>query len=151
MIVKRIKKETGINIITKCRKREIVELKALASYLLREQGLSLHQIAKELKLDHSTIIHHLKIYDSIKYYNPKIQELEDKLMYKQPDVVYDSLNDVIKEQDQEIRKLKATLEQLKTNKDISRLTTLLQHEDIKEKFNAFLNINEKAKYYPKFN
>lgn len=151
MIVKRIKKETGIDITIKSRRREVVELKALASYLLREQGLTFHQIGKELKLNHATIIHHLKIYDSVKFYNPKIQELEDKLIGKKTDIVYDSLNEIIKEKDKEIEKLKVRLEQLKTNTEINRLITLLQHEDIQEKFKAFLTINEKAKYYPKFN
>jgi hypothetical protein len=31
-----------------------------------------------------------------------------------------------------------------------RLAALLEHEDIQEKFEAFLNINEKAKYYKKY-
>jgi hypothetical protein len=29
-------------------------------------------------------------------------------------------------------------------------STLLEHEDIKEKFEAFLNINEKVRYYKKY-
>jgi hypothetical protein len=52
--------------------------------------------------------------------------------------------------DIEIKELKQKIEQLQTNKNIMRLAALLEHEDIKEKFEAFLNINEKAKYYKKY-
>ena len=74
MIIEKIKKETGIDVRETCRKREHVELKALASHLFKQQGLSLQQIAIKLRLkNHATIINHLKIYEQIKHYNPKIE------------------------------------------------------------------------------
>jgi hypothetical protein len=150
MIIEKIKQETGIDVTLKSRKREQVEMKTLASFLFREKGYSLTQIGKKLNLNHATIIHHLKIYETVKYYNPKIQELENIIIGKKPDLVVESLQFKIKMKDIEIKELKKQIEQLQTNKSIMRLAALLEHEDIKEKFEAFLNINEKAKYYKKY-
>lgn len=150
MIVQKIKQETGIDVTLKSRKREQVEMKVLASFLLRQKGYSLTQIGKELNLNHATIIHHLKIYPSIKHYNPKIQEIENTLIGKKPDLVVESLQKTIELKDQEIKELKQSIEQLQTNKNINRLIAILDNEDIQTKFEAFLNINEKARYYKKY-
>jgi len=150
MIVEKIKQETGIDVTLKSRKREQVEMKVLASFLLRQKGYSLIQIGKELNLNHATIIHHLKIYPSIKHYNPKIQEIENTLIGKKPDLVVESLQKTIELKDKEIKQLKQSIEQLQTNTNINRLIAILDNEDIKEKFEAFLNINEKARYYKKY-
>jgi len=150
MIIEKIKQETGIDVTLKSRKREQVEMKTLASFLLRQKGYSLIQIGKELNLNHATIIHHLKIYPSIKHYNPKIQEIENTLIGKKPDLVVESLQKTIELKDKEIKQLKQSIEQLQTNTNINRLIAILDNEDIKEKFEAFLNINEKARYYKKY-
>jgi predicted transcriptional regulator len=153
MIIEKIKQETGIDVTLKSRKREQVEMKVLASFLFRQKGLSLQQIGKELNLNHATIIHHLKNYESVKYYNPKIQELENTITGTKPDLIVESLQLKNQLKDIEIAELKNQLEQLKkqhTNQTINRLIPLLEHEDIKDKFEAFLNINEKAKYYKKY-
>ena len=150
MIIEKIKQETGIDVTLKSRKREQVEMKVLASFLLRQKGYSLTQIGKELNLNHATIIHHLKIYPSIKHYNPKIQEIENTLIGKKPDLVVESLQKTIELKDQQIKELKQSIEQLQTNKNINRLIAILDNEDIQTKFEAFLNINEKAKYYKKY-
>jgi hypothetical protein len=125
-------------------------MKALASFLFRQKGYSLIQIGKELNLNHATIIHHLKIYPSIKHYNPRVQEIENSVIGIKPDLVVESLQKTLELKDQEINNLKETIKQIQTNKDINRLLPLLEHEDIKEKFEAFLTINEKAKYYKKY-
>ena len=150
MIIERNKQESGIDVLLKSRKREQVEMKALASYLLREEGLSFPQIGKELNLNHATIIHHLKIYPVIKKYNKRIQQIEDAIRGNKPDIVVDSLQAKIQLKDLEIKELKARIEQLQPNEQINRLITLLDNEDIKDKFEAFLNINEKARYYKKY-
>jgi hypothetical protein len=153
MIIEKIKQETGIDVTLKSRKREQVEMKVLASFLFRQKGLSLQQIGKELNLNHATIIHHLKIYETVKHYNPKIQELENTIVGTKPDLVVESLQLTNQLKDIEISELKKQLEQLKkqdNNEIINRLIPLLEHEDIKAKFEAFLNINEKAKYYKKY-
>ena len=153
MIIEKIKQETGIDVTLKGRKREHIEMKVLASFLFRQKGLSLQQIGKELNLNHATIIHHLKNYESVKYYNPKVQELENTIKGNKPDLVVESLKFKIQMNDIEISELKKQIEQLKkqdNNETINRLIPLLEHEDIKAKFEAFLNINEKAKYYKKY-
>jgi hypothetical protein len=150
MIIEKIKQETGIDVTLKGRKREQVEMKVLASFLFRQKGLSLQQIGKELNLNHATIIHHLKNYESVKYYNPKIQELENFLLELKPDLVVESLQKTNQLKDQEINKLKETIKQLQPNKNINRLLAILDNDDIKERFEAFLNINEKARYYKKY-
>jgi hypothetical protein len=50
----------------------------------------------------------------------------------------------------EIKELNARIAQLQTNKNITRLIDLLDNEDIQMKFEAFLTINEKARYYKKY-
>lgn len=151
MIIEKIKQESGIDVTIKSRKREQVEMKALASYLFRQKGLSLHQIAKELNLkNHATIIHHLKIYPMIKHYNQRVEEIENLINGVKPGLVLESLQLKIQMKDIEIKQLKQKIEQLQTNKNIMRLAALLEHEDIQEKFEAFLNINEKARYYKKY-
>jgi len=37
------------------------------------------------------------------------------------------------------------------NNNIKRLIPLLKNKEIEVKFNAFVELNEKAKFYPKFN
>ena len=150
MIIEQIKQESGIDVTIKSRKREQVEMKALASFLYRQKGYSFTQIGKELNLNHATIIHHLKIYPIVKTYNPRIEEIEKTILGNKPDLVVESLQLSNKEKDLEIKELKKQIEQLQTNKNIMRLASLLQHEDIQEKFEAFLNINEKARYYKKY-
>jgi hypothetical protein len=144
------KNKTGIDVTIKSRKSEQVEMKALASFLFRQRGYSLTQIGKELNLNHATIIHHLKIYPMIKHYNERVEELEKLINGVKPDLVVESLQFKIKMKDTEIKELKQKLEQVQSNKSIMRLAALLEHEDIKEKFEAFLNINEKARYYKKY-
>jgi DNA-binding transcriptional MerR regulator len=151
MIIEQIKQESGIDVTIKSRKREQVEMKALASYLFRQKGLSLNEIRKELNLkNHATIIHHLKIYPMIKHYNPRVEELENLINGVKPDLVLESLQLKIQMKDIEIKELKQKIEQLQTNKNIMRLAALLEHEDVQEKFQAFLNINEKVRYYKKY-
>lgn len=148
MIIEKIKKETGIDVRETCRKREHVELKALASHLFKQQGLSLQQIAIKLRLkNHATIINHLKIYEQIKHYNPKIEELEDLITGKKrkPPTIVE-----IDEKEEEVVTLKNQIKELQTNKYIQRLLPLLDNENTREKFKAFVEINEKTRYYKKY-
>jgi predicted transcriptional regulator len=91
----------------------------------------------------------LKIYDSLKENNPKLQELEDDLLGKKPEIS-NELYKIIKEKDNKIKFLESKIKDIYKNKQIPRLLALLDNEDIQEKFNAFLNINEKARYYKKY-
>ena len=135
--------------LPKSRKRKQVEMKAMASYLLRKKGYSLTEIGKELNLNHATIIHHLKIYDSLKQNNPDLQDIENMLLGVKPDATKE-LQKIIQEKNNKIKFLELKIKEIYNNKQIPRLLALLEHEDIQEKFNAFLNINEKARYYKKY-
>jgi len=150
MIIEQIKAETGIDVTLKSRKRKQVEMKAMASYLLRKKGYSLNEICDKLKLNnHATILHHLKIYDSLKQNNPDLQSVEDILLGKKNDATKE-LHKIIQEKNEQIKVLESKIKEIYNNKQIPRLLALLDNEDIQEKFNAFLNINEKARYYKKY-
>ena len=149
MTIEQIKAVTGIDVTLKSRKRKQVEMKAMASYLLRKKGYSLTEIGKELNLNHATIIHHLKIYDSLKQNNPDLQDIENMLLGVKPDATKE-LQKIIQEKNNKIKFLELKIKEIYNNKQIPRLLALLEHEDIQEKFNAFLNINEKARYYKKY-
>lgn len=150
MIIEQIKAVTGIDVTLKSRKRKQVEMKAMASYLLRKQGYSLNEICSQLKLNnHATIIHHLKIYDSLKQNNPDLQDIENMLLGIKPDATKE-LQKIIQEKNNKIKFLELKIKEKYNDKQVLRLLALLENEDIKEKFNAFLNINEKAKYYEKY-
>jgi len=153
-IIEAIKKETGIDVTAKCRKRPNVEMKALASFILKRKGLSLQSIGRELNLNHATIIHHLKNYESIKKYNKEVQHLEDLFIDTTEEVLESSynseLNKIISQKSEEILNLRLILNRY--DKDIiKRVVALLENEQFEIKLEAFVNINEKAKYYPKFN
>ena len=62
-LIKNIELLTGININTKSRKREIVELKSLYSYLMRKRGYTLNQIGQEISLHHASVLHLIKLYE----------------------------------------------------------------------------------------
>ena len=80
MIIETIKQETGIDVTIKSRKREQVDFKTLASYVLKQKGYNLSEIGRKLNLKHCTIIHHLKIYPIVKQHNPRVKELESILL-----------------------------------------------------------------------
>lgn len=150
MIIEQIKAQTGIDVTLKSRKRKQIEMKALASYLLRKKGYSLTEICCQLKLNnHATIIHHLKIYDSLKQNNPDLQDIENTLLGVKPDATKE-LQKIIQEKNNKIKFLELKIKEIYNNKQIPRLLALLENEDVQEKFNAFLNINEKARYYKKY-
>ena len=86
----------------------------------------------------------------IKHYNPMVEELENLINGVKPDLILESLQFKIQMKDIEIKELKQKIEQLQTNKNIMRLAALLEYEDVQEKFQAFLNINEKVRYYKKY-
>lgn len=150
MIIEKIKRETGIDVTIKSRRREQVDFKVLASYIMKAKGYSLTEIGKELNLKHCSIIHHLKIYPIVKKHNPRVEELENVILGKKKDLVFESFEKQIQEKNNEIKELKKQIERLKPNESINRLLVLLENEDIKEKFEAFLTINEKARYYKKY-
>lgn len=61
---------------TACRKRPLPTLRAMVCHVMREEGYSLSEIACEVKKDHATVVHNLKMIDNIETYSPKIWEVE---------------------------------------------------------------------------
>ena len=151
MIIETIKQETGIDVTIKSRKREQVDFKTLASYILKQKGYNLSEIGRKLNLKHCTIIHHLKIYPIVKKHNPRVEELESILLGgKKKNVIFDNLQLQLDKKNQEIKELKEQLNYAVSNKVLKRLLPLLDNENILEKLEAFIDINEKARYYKKY-
>tara|TARA_B110000977_G_scaffold151901_1_gene192845 strand:+ start:302 stop:670 length:369 start_codon:yes stop_codon:yes gene_type:complete len=79
-IAKTIKDITEVDILQKSRKREIVELRSVATYYMREvSGLKLRQITEDykkngLKIHHATLLHSLKNYDVYMKYNDMVKK-----------------------------------------------------------------------------
>jgi len=70
-----ILQETNIDILTKTRKREVVEARALYCYLIRilSPKLTLESIGNSLDLVHSTVIHLLKNYSMYESSNQQLR------------------------------------------------------------------------------
>ena len=60
-----VNKTFSIDILKRCRKRELVDARRVFSKILRERGYTLITIAKYLKKDHSTIINLMISVDTI--------------------------------------------------------------------------------------
>ena len=147
-----ILKETGIDITKKCRRREYIEMKACTSYVMRKMGFQYTEIGKYMNLDHATIIHHIKIYDAMRFSSARVQDMEDILLGKSTTNSKEikKLEEVIYNQKKMINNLQMQIATVENN-NIKRLIPLLKNKDIEVKFNAFVELNEKAKFYPKFN
>jgi len=147
-----ILKETGIDITKKCRKKEYIEMKACTSYVMRKMGFQYTEIGKYMNLDHSTIIHHIKIYDAMRFSSARVQDMEDILLGKSTTASKEvkRLEEIIYNQKKMINNLQMQIATVENN-NIKRLIPLLKNKDIEVKFNAFVELNEKAKFYPKFN
>tara|TARA_R110001606_G_scaffold191094_1_gene339061 strand:+ start:205 stop:573 length:369 start_codon:yes stop_codon:yes gene_type:complete len=79
-IAKTIKDVTEVDIFQKSRKREVVELRSVATYYMREvAGLKLRQIVEKykksgLKIHYSTLLHSLNNYDTYMKYNDEVKK-----------------------------------------------------------------------------
>ena len=79
-IAETIREITDVDIFEKTRKREVVELRSVATYYLRKvAGLKYRQISNEyknngLRIHHSTLIHSLKNYDMYRKYSDSVQQ-----------------------------------------------------------------------------
>tara|TARA_R100000951_G_C2524582_1_gene144503 strand:- start:190 stop:558 length:369 start_codon:yes stop_codon:yes gene_type:complete len=75
-----IKEVTDVNIFEKTRRRDVVELRSVATYYLRKVvGLKYRQISDQykrngLRIHHSTLIHSLNNYDIYKKYSESVQK-----------------------------------------------------------------------------
>ena len=87
-IAEKIIELSGINIFERSRKREIVEMRSLFFYILRNKlDMGLTEISRYFEdsassINHATVIWSLKNYDVYKTTNKKIQEIEKMIVLK---------------------------------------------------------------------
>lgn len=87
-ISQKVKQFSGVNVFTNSRKTEIVEIRSLLCYLLRDKlGMRWTNIARFFEsqgrpINHATLIHSRKNYDMYKKDNKKIQEIEKLFTFK---------------------------------------------------------------------
>lgn len=76
-IVNIVTNKLGVNVLTRSRKKEIVEAKQIIIYLLRKYtGLSLKNITEYVYLtDHATVIHHLNVLEGFLEHDERLQSL----------------------------------------------------------------------------
>jgi len=79
-IAQTIKDVTEVDILQKTRKREVIELRSVATYYMREvAGLKLRQIVENykkngLKIHHATLLHSLNNYETYMRYNDDVKK-----------------------------------------------------------------------------
>ena len=87
-IAEKVIELSGINIFERSRKREIVEMRSLFFYILKNKlDMGLSEISRYFKdssssINHATIIWALKNYELYKSTNKKIQEIEEMIVLK---------------------------------------------------------------------
>ena len=87
-ISKKVRELSGINVFVPSRKTEIVEMRSLLCYLLRDKlGMRWTNIARFFEsqgkpINHATLIHSRKNYEMYKKTNKKIQEIEKLFSFK---------------------------------------------------------------------
>jgi len=71
---------TLFSIQIKDRRRPIVEARQIMAYILREQGLTLHEVGHIIARDHSDVVHSIKVVnDNPKIFSARIQEIQTRL------------------------------------------------------------------------
>jgi hypothetical protein len=82
-IIELIEQELGIDITQECRKREIVEARALYFYVIKQlyPKRSLNSIGNTLNKNHATVIHALRNYTIYEEYNSKLSDLKNTILH----------------------------------------------------------------------
>ena len=87
-VAEKIIQLSGINVFQRSRKREIVEMRSLLFYILKNKlNMGLTEIATYFResgtsINHATVIWSLKNYDIYKKTNKKLQEIEEMIVLK---------------------------------------------------------------------
>ena len=85
-VAEKIIQLSGINVFQRSRKREIVEMRSLLFYILKNKlNMGLTEIATYFResgtsINHATVIWSLKNYDIYKKTNKKLQEIEEMII-----------------------------------------------------------------------
>jgi hypothetical protein len=82
-IIELINQELAVDITQECRKREIIEARALYFYIIKKlyPKMSLQRIANPLNKNHATVIHSLKNYTYYEKYNPKLEDIKNNILH----------------------------------------------------------------------
>lgn len=139
---------TGININTKSRKREIVELKCVYATILRNykhQKFTLQEIGDSININHASIINLLKVYPYIK--TKYLNEIEQKVIMLLKGMTLDIVELQIANQKMnlEIEEIKKSKEnEIEVSEFFKNLIKLAnENEDVMFKLETFYKINSK--------
>lgn len=137
-VIKHIYDLTGINVNTKSRKREIVEMKAVYATILRSKNQTFQSTGNAIGLGHCSILHLCKLYKVIK--NEYLTEIEQKVYMLLSGMTIEFIelqNEKIK---LEINKIKET--EKKIDPFFEKLIKLAeQNADVMFKLETFYKIN----------
>lgn len=96
-VCEKINRLSGLNIFTNTRKREVIEMRALACYILRDKlFMKLQNIAKFFtdqgrKMHHASCLHLLKNYSMYKSNNKNLDKFEKTFFFK-PRIPYEDVD-----------------------------------------------------------
>ena len=75
-----IESETGLNVLNPTRKRQYVDARAMACFIMsRKLNLTLSQIGEILNKNHATVLHSLKLFDNLYETDYRFKEKFDKI------------------------------------------------------------------------
>jgi len=60
-----IKDKLGVDVLSKCRERNVVDGRVICARILRDRGYSLQSIGREMGRDHTTIMHYLSLIEDL--------------------------------------------------------------------------------------
>lgn len=132
-IVETLQNKTGLDLKKPTRKRQYVLVRSLYYKLAREYTVhSLHKIGSMFNKDHATVLHGLKVFETVKMYEPNLYELYSNFKLRYPVELFNTPDDIpapeeltaiverisnmdkmIKERDQEIRRLNIEIDLMK--------------------------------------
>jgi len=146
-----ILRELKVDITETCRKREIIEGRALYFYLVRKlyKKRSLQSIAADFDMNHATVVHSLKNFSMYEEYNTKLLDCKNLILkllggeveqeLSQEDIFKKKLHDLEKQLNQPRYEFKI-IENLNNLLEATKGTE--QHELITLRLEAFYSMNK---------
>jgi|APGre2960657404_1045060.scaffolds.fasta_scaffold04595_6 hypothetical protein len=140
-VIKHILDLTGINVNTKSRKREIVEMKAVYSTILRNKNQTFQSIGNAIGLGHCSVIHLCKIYPLIK--NDYLIDIQEKVLMLLDGMSIDLI--LLQQEKRKVEEQKAKVEVEKQSKIDPFFENLIklanENSDVMFKLETFYKIN----------
>jgi hypothetical protein len=140
-VIKHILDLTGINVNTKSRKREIVEMKAVYSTILRNKNQTFQSIGNAIGLGHCSVIHLCKIYPLIK--NDYLIDIQEKVLMLLDGMSIDLI--LLQQEKRKVEEQKAKVEVEKQSKIDPFFENLIklanENSEVMFKLETFYKIN----------